>query len=267
MSKIYDCITFFDDNFLANLRFEILNKTVDYFVVCESKFDHKNRKKKLNFKLINKNFKKKLIYLVLDYPFKKKDNPWQNQAYQRDYMLRKLKNIGQNDYVMFSDPDEIPNPKILKNFKLMKKYGIFMQKMYCYKFNLFNHFESPWEGTRVCRKKDLFSIDYMRQKILKKNLQRPFWKFYKEKNIELFENAGWHFNSLLSPIQISKKLKTFAHVEFSKKKYSDVKIIKDHIEKKRDLFGRNITYKKVILDKSFPEYILKNKKKFKKWIL
>ncbi len=267
MSKIYDCITFFDDNFLANLRFEILYKSVDYFVICESKFDHKNRKKKLNFKLVNKKFKKKLIYLILDYPFKKKTNPWQNQAYQRDYMLRKLDNIDQNDYVMFSDPDEIPNPKVLENFKLKKKYGIFMQKMYCYKFNLFNQFESPWEGTRVCKKKDLFSIDYMRQKILKKNLQRPFWKFYKEKNIEIFENAGWHFNSLLSPKQISKKLKAFAHVEFSKKEYSDVKIIKSHIKKRRDLFGRNITYRKVILNKSFPKYILDNKKKFKEWIL
>ena len=82
---------------------------------------------------------------------------------------------------MFSDPDEIPNPKIFTNFKLEKKFGIFLQQMYCYKFNLYNEYESPWEGTRICKKKNLVSIDYMRQKVIRKNLQQPFWKFYKEK--------------------------------------------------------------------------------------
>ena len=46
-NKIYDCITFFDENLLVNLRFEILNDVVDYFIVCESNFDHKGKKKKL----------------------------------------------------------------------------------------------------------------------------------------------------------------------------------------------------------------------------
>jgi beta-1,4-mannosyl-glycoprotein beta-1,4-N-acetylglucosaminyltransferase len=147
------------------------------------------------------------------------------------------------------------------------KYGIFLQNMYCYKFNLFNKYESPWEGTRVCKKKDLKSIDYMRQKVLKKNLNKAFWKFYKEKNIEIIENGGWHFNSIISPAEISKKLKTFAHTEFSKNQYSDINIIKKNIEEHKDLFGRNITYTKVNMDNSFPEYILKNKNNLKEWIL
>ena len=45
-NKIYDCVTFFDENLLTNLRFEVLNEVVDYFIVCESKYDHKNREKK-----------------------------------------------------------------------------------------------------------------------------------------------------------------------------------------------------------------------------
>ena len=59
------------------------------------------------------------------------------------------------DYIFFSDPDEIPNPHVLENLNLKKKYGIFMQKCFNYKFNLFNQFESPWEGSRVCKKKKL----------------------------------------------------------------------------------------------------------------
>ena len=57
-NKIYDCITFFDENLLVNSRFEILKDVVDYFVICESNYDHKGNKKKINFKL------KKLKYSV-----------------------------------------------------------------------------------------------------------------------------------------------------------------------------------------------------------
>ena len=53
----------------------------------------------------------------------------------------------------FSDPDEIIEPKFLQDFSLKKKYGIFLQKCFNFKFNLFNPYESPWEGTRVCKKK------------------------------------------------------------------------------------------------------------------
>ena len=49
-NKIYDCVTFFNENFQVNLRFNILYNYVDKFVVCESRFDHKGRPKVLNFK-------------------------------------------------------------------------------------------------------------------------------------------------------------------------------------------------------------------------
>ena len=42
--KIFDTITFFRENFITNLRFEILDDVVDFFVVCESNFDHKGKK-------------------------------------------------------------------------------------------------------------------------------------------------------------------------------------------------------------------------------
>ncbi len=267
MAKIFDCITFFNENFISNIRFEIINKEVDYFVICESTYDHKGNKKNLNFNLKNKKFKDKIIYLVLDKPFDPKNNPWQNQAIQREYIFNALVKADANDLIMFSDPDEIPNPKLLKNFSLSKKYAIFLQKIYCYKFNLYNKYESPWEGTRVCKLKNLKSIDFMRQKIQLKNLRQPFWKFNKEKSIEIYNDGGWHFNSILTAKEISKKLKTFAHTEFADLKYSDVSIIEKNINEKRDLFKRNRFYNQVELDNTFPEYILKNKNLLKDWLI
>ena len=59
-NKIYDCLTFFDENLLVNSRFEILKDVVDYFVICESKYDHKGKKKKLILNFLIQNIKIKL---------------------------------------------------------------------------------------------------------------------------------------------------------------------------------------------------------------
>ena len=141
-----------------------------------------------------------------------------------------------------------------------------MQDFFNYKFNLFNPFESPWEGTRVAKKKHIKSIDYLRQKIKSKNLNYKFFRLDKEKNIELFENGGWHFNNILTPKEISLKLRTFAHSEFSEKKFSDEEIIQNKIDKKIDLFNRGHNYKVVDLNKKFPKYLLENIDEYKDWI-
>ena len=103
--------------------------------------------------------------------------------------------------------------------------------------------------------------------ILIKNLEYSLFRFDKEKNIEVFKNAGWHFNNIMSPKNISIKLKTFAHIEFSSKKFSSAKVIKQKIKNKVDLFNRGHKYKEVELSKNFPKYIIKNKQKFKKFII
>lgn len=266
--KIFDCITFFEENRHADLRFNILNNYVDYFVICEGLFDHKGKKKKINFNINNyPKFKKKIIHIICT-EFPKKLNPWEKQAYQRDYILKKLEIAKDNDLILFSDPDEIPNPEKLKNLILRKKYVIFLQNLYYYKINLqdFN-LGNNWEGTRGCLKKNLYSINYMRQKVLKKNLKYKFWRLDKERNIQIINEGGWHFSYLLTPNEIQKKIKTFAHTEYDKKRFTDLNIIKNKIKKKLDLFNRNIFFKKRDLDQTFPKYILKNKKKFIKWIL
>ena len=51
--KIYDCVTFFQENLQMHLRFNILDEVVDKFVVCESIYDHRGREKKLIFLKIN----------------------------------------------------------------------------------------------------------------------------------------------------------------------------------------------------------------------
>jgi beta-1,4-mannosyl-glycoprotein beta-1,4-N-acetylglucosaminyltransferase len=226
----------------------------------------KEIKKKINFIMSREYKKNKIKHIVMEEKFPRNTNAWDNQAIQREYLLKSLHDTDLEDYILFSDPDEIPRPELLINFELKKKYGIFLQQCFNYKFNLFNKYESPWEGTRVCKKKNLKSIDFMRQKIKSKNLNYSPLRIDKEKNIQLFDEGGWHFNNLLSASEISLKLKTFAHTEFSGSKFSSIKIIEKKIEKKIDLFNRGHHYQLVKLDSSFPKFIINNKKKYKNWI-
>ena len=83
----------------------------------------------------------------------------------------------------------------------------------------------------------------------------------------MFENGGWHFNYLSEPEEISKKLKTFAHTEYDKDKFTNLDTIKENINSMKDLFNKGYQYHKVKLDNTFPEYILNNQEKFNQWII
>ena len=267
MSKIFDCFTFFDENFLVNSRFEILNDVVDYFVIVESIYDHQGKKKKINFKLHNHKYKSKIRHIIHDSKNLQSIKGWEAERLQREKLFEGITDADDEDIILFSDSDEIPNPELLKNFILNKKFAIFMQKFFVYKLNIYNEHETPWEGTRACKKKNLKSFYHLRKKIIKKNLQKPFWKFYLEKNIEILENGGWHFNNLYSVETISKKLKAAPHQEFNSDKFSSEKAIKDNISNLKDLYGRNHKYKKIIVDDSYPRFFLDNYDKLKDYIL
>tara|TARA_Y100000590_G_scaffold462925_1_gene628314 strand:+ start:1612 stop:2421 length:810 start_codon:yes stop_codon:yes gene_type:complete len=255
-NKIYDCVTFFDENLLTNLRFEVLNEVVDYFIVCESKYDHKNREKKINFKLLNKSFENKVRHIVIDKPFPSNLDFWQIEEYQREKIIESIKDAMDDDYIIYSDSDEIPNPALLKEINLKKKYGIFLQDFYVYNFDTFNHYETPWDGSKICKKRNLKSITYLRKKIKSSNLKKSLWKIFIPKSIQLYNQGGWHFNNFYSPEKISLKLKTFQHTEFADEKFSNVEVIKDKIQKLIDLFERGHRYKKIKNNKKIPQKIL-----------
>ena len=65
--KIFDCFMYFDEETVLELRLNILNKYVDYFVIVESSFTHKGDKRELKFnhQKFDK-FKDKIIYITYD---------------------------------------------------------------------------------------------------------------------------------------------------------------------------------------------------------
>ena len=65
--KIYDCTTFYSEHMMMDVRFSILDKYVEKFIVTESTYSHSGKRKKLNFNINNyPKYKDKIIYLVID---------------------------------------------------------------------------------------------------------------------------------------------------------------------------------------------------------
>ena len=115
-NKIIDCITFFDNNFMFELRYNILVDKVDYFIVCESKYDHAGNEKKRNFIWKDYYNPDKIKYFFNNKPFPKNTSRWENQAIQREYLIDYIDFAQNDDYIFFSDPDEIIKPELLNNF-------------------------------------------------------------------------------------------------------------------------------------------------------
>ena len=264
---IYDCFQYFDEDRMVDLRLNILDKHVDYFVISESTKTHQGKEKKINFDIKNfSKFKDKIIYLVADY---KDEISFRNhqggespiEQHQRNYLMEGIKNASPEDFIILSDSDEIPDLKRIKDFNENKKFIAFSQKMFMYKLNLQNIEESNWIGSRITKKKNISSMQNLRNLKFKKY---PFWRIDK-KNMQII-NGGWHFSFLQTPKQILTKIKSFSHGEYNNENI-DEKNIEEKILKREDIFGRKNNLKKVNLDHSYPEYIIKNKDKFLNWII
>ena len=200
--KIYDCFSYWDEDLLLDLRLNILDKFVDYFVIVEGSKTWQNNYKKKRFD-INKfaNFKSKIIYIPVD-DMPDGDNPWLRENFQRNCIERGLKKTSENDWVIISDLDEIPNPKTLKNFSINMKYAVFEQKHYYYKLNMQNDSNPFWYGSRICVKKFLKSPQWLRNLKFKK---RPIWRIDKLRLNNIIINGGWHFCNLKTPEQLLYK--------------------------------------------------------------
>ena len=264
---IYDCFQYFNEDHMVDLRMNILNNYVDYFVISESTKTHQGKPKKINFDVNKFNkFKHKIKFVVADY---KKEIDFKNhtggespvEQHQRNSLMEGIKDALPDDYIILSDSDEIPDFTKIKNINKIRKFVAFSQKMFMYKLNLQNLNESNWIGSKITKKKNIKSMQSLRNLKFKKY---PFWRI--DKYNEQIIYGGWHFSFLQTPQQILTKIKSFSHGEFNKKEINEVDI-EEKIIKNKDIFGRDTELKKITLDSSFPDYIIDNVDRLSKWII
>ena len=294
--KIFDCFMYFNEDVLLDLRLNILDKYVDYFVIVESRFTHRGDKRELQFndKKFEK-FKNKIIYLVYDNKpkdikeiFDEDDEDFKSKKYisnsilreneQRNFIIEGLKDANEEDLILISDVDEIPNLEKLKITKIDQKIIMFKQEMFYYKFNLKlpNFF---WTGTRACKKKYLKSPQWLRNiKARKYSFLRFDVLFSKTKfiNIKIIENGGWHFTYLKNANEIEYKLKSYLHhreYDLNPVSINEINnIIKNKIaiydltlDKRAQKIGHGKKLEKYPLDK-LPKFLINNLQNYQEWI-
>ena len=269
--KVYDCFSYWDEDLLLDIRLNVLNEYVDYFVIVEGNKTWQNNYKKLRFDINNfEKFKKKIIYIpVEDMP--DGDNPYLRENFQRNCIIRGIKDAEENDLIIISDLDEIPNPQVFNNFKKSMKFAVFKQMHFYYKFNLQSSFHPHWFGSRICVKKFLKSPQWLRDLKFKK---RAWWRIDKMRLNNILDNGGWHFCNLKDPKNLLYKYKNLCETNdpyiFKEKidiKYLNIDEIEKSIKLGVDLIGRGHKYKKINFDDKYPKYILENLKKFNEWII
>ena len=293
--RIFDCTTFFNEKMIMDLRFNTLDPYVTKFIVVESNYSHSGQKKKLNFNINDyPDFKNKIEYIVIKEepadiiqgneliknPHNKRLNSLKRIEQSYDNMIKGIGDADENDLILLSDNDEIPN---LSSFSIedLKKtdYVIFKQLFFYYKFNLF-YDRIPWFGTKGCKKKKLKNFSSIRNL---KNKRYPFWRLdtyfseVKQTNLKIIENGGWHFTNIKTPEELFEKFSNFGHHDEFELANIDVKKIKEKIENKEVFYDHladkgssnrwsdNYKLKKIDLN-YLPEYLIENSEKFKDWI-
>ena len=294
--KIYDCFMYFDEDVVLDVRLNYLNEYVDKFVIIEAEYNHKGEKRKSKFdiKKFHK-FKDKIIYLLVDQeaPFieeindldskNKKDgklimNALKRENFQRNNIAVGLKEAVDEDWIIISDIDEIPNLKDNNLENIKSPIIFFKQLMMYYKFNLILE-NYPWVGSKACKKKDLKSPQWLRNI---KDRAYSWWRIdtifsdTKYIKIKIIENGGWHFSYLKSPEDIEKKLKSYLHHTEYELNPVGIKNIKEMIVNRKTIYNLKVDSRTNKFDGGnklekidlnlLPSYILQNKNRFKEWI-
>lgn len=266
---IYDCIPFFNELDILKLRMHILAPYVDKFVIEEASVTFSGEPKPMIFaqnrQLFN-SFTDKILYVPVE------DNPpeltttHERDKYQKNQLIKALDNCSPDDIIIFSDVDEIPNPKaikeIIENFDPDKVYHLAQRMFYCFLnmeeisgklLSITGEFpgvdKKQWLGSKVCSfgKLPKEGIVYLREVPTK------------DPSSVRVADGGWHFGYMGGngeknvARRISEKVQAAAHQEYNESKY--LKEAVDRLLCGEDIFGRDAKFIRVEIDETYPDYL------------
>ena len=276
---VYDCFQFFNELDMLKLRLHVMSPVVDKFVISEATETFSGMKKPLYYeenKDLFKEFEDKIIHLVVE------DTPeggtHERDTFQKNAVGRGLKGCTDDDIIIFSDLDEIPNPVKVreivqairqnKNGEQDKVYHLAQRLFYCYlnmeeiSGNLLAYCgefagveRKKWLGSKICSYKVAKTMP----------LGELRWPKCKENGVRI-EVGGWHFGYMGGSGEkdvkkrVAEKVRSAAHQEYNKK--SVLSEVEDKIKDGEDIFGRDAVFVQVPIDETFPAYLREHKKDF-----
>lgn len=273
---VYDCFQFFNELDILKIRLNVLNSVVDKFVISEATETFSGLKKPLYYeenKDMFAKFQDKIIHVVVD------DTPrgdgWgthERDTFQKNAVTRGLSGCKDEDIILFSDLDEIPNPdkirEILQNFQEDKIYHFAQRLFYCYlnmeevSGNLLSY-AGEFEG--VTHKKWIGTKMLSYRLLREQHLLLGELRFPERKEIGIrVEDGGWHFGYMGGHGEkdirkrVQEKVVSAAHQEYNSRHV--LSNVTDQIKDGKDIFGRNAQFVRCEIDETFPRYIREHQK-------
>lgn len=266
---VYDLFTFNGEYDMLEIRFNILDPYVDYFLICEGSETFSGNAKPLYWSTRDKErFKKwerKVVYKVITEEVEKDvlkqlqertyvDQPSFKRAFYQKEMLRKMlefmvREFGRpndEDIIYYGDVDEVWKPKEVDD-------RVHKLRQIAYSYYLNNRSPEDWRGTVVTKYKNVKGgcLNDMRANPVEE---------------DVLENGGWHFTNLGGLDAILHKLESYDHQEVNIPWVKDG--LGERIRNNVDFLGRDRDWKgnafHMWVDESeLPPYILENKDKYK----
>lgn len=243
--KVIDSFIFAGELDILEIRLKYLSPLVDKFIIVESDHTFQGNRKPYHLE-DNWNrfttFQNKIEYIQIsqdpsEFNFYTVDGydpdngPFLMEAQCRLGLSHYNDNIDDEDMVMISDVDEIPNVDILQYIVDNRRTYplIFSVGMDFYGFFLNNKTVSGpdtyWNGTVITTGKHWKG-------------KTPQAIRDKRNLLMSFPNAGYHFSWMGGVPAIQNKIRSFAHVEFNKEEILDEQAILSAIEEGRDVLQR-----------------------------
>jgi beta-1,4-mannosyl-glycoprotein beta-1,4-N-acetylglucosaminyltransferase len=244
--KIIDCFPFYNEIDLLKYRLTILNDVVDYFVIVESTHTFVGNEKILYFDELKKSIPSydntRIIHVVVDdFPHKAPDiqlcpnvtgQQWVNERFQRNSInkgIEQIPDLENDDIIMVTDLDEIPDPRTLqkiKNGEIEVSVNHMEMSLYYYNLNTINR--DYWMKGVLCKYETILDKRYSINDIRLSNTNSPTIK-----------NGGWHLSYFGGVPFIQNKLREFSHVEYSGDNYTDENFIQNKINNAISLFDKD----------------------------
>jgi beta-1,4-mannosyl-glycoprotein beta-1,4-N-acetylglucosaminyltransferase len=248
--KIVDCFLFYNELDMLKYRLELLNDTVDYFVIVESTHTFAGYPKDLHFNnnahMFSK-FEDKIIYIIVDdLPYKQpnvdfsKKQQWENEYFNRNCISRGIDkiNLSDEDIIMGTDLDEIPNPAILSKIKNSEIKIDRVVSLYqdIYYYNLTTRVVEDLYGTRV------FTYKFFKSSNMSFHQIRNCSESVEPQNI--IRNGGWHLDHFGDEYVMLYKLQTSTHQEYNTPFFTDLDYIRKCMSERSSVFtpGKMLTY-------------------------
>ena len=252
--RIFDCFIFNHEVELLEVRLNILNDYVDKFIITEGDVTFSGLPKESHF-LKNKDrfsqWEDKIILNPITIP--ECESPWHREIYSRNAVMD-LDIFENNDLIVTSDGDEIPNPEVLEHAsEWVSDDTHFTFEQSCYAYWVNNLYSDKWFGSRAATYKYMkdTTVDDIREGTEDESKITG----------SVITNGGWHFTYLGDEHHIRQKINSFCDRHF------DVPEVTENISKNldsgKDVLNRShISYRRVDLDDSFPQYIIDNQEKY-----